>query len=145
MSDNKFAFPITGFSHSERLRASGGGPGDRRDQSPFLHSVHGNPAFTPQKAGKASAASVSRKVWSTLTQKSGENFLEIQLNNLMLLVGLKIAQATKAPREAAHAVHAVLAQAMGQRQEYQSRAEALGDRKENRKREKIKIFAKQNN
>lgn len=50
----------------ERLRASGVGPSDRmKDQSPFLHSAHGNPAFTPQKVGKAST-SVSKKVGSDL-------------------------------------------------------------------------------
>lgn len=49
----------------ERLRASGSG-GDRKDTaSPFSHSPHGNPAFTPQKVGKASA-SVSKKVWSII-------------------------------------------------------------------------------
>lgn len=37
----------------ERLRPSGGS-GDRGkdNSSPFVHSSHGNPAFTPQKIGK---------------------------------------------------------------------------------------------
>uniref|UniRef100_A0A336MHB6 CSON015531 protein n=1 Tax=Culicoides sonorensis TaxID=179676 RepID=A0A336MHB6_CULSO len=44
----------------ERLRASGSG-GDRKDAgSPFSHSPHGNPAFTPQKVGKASASIEAR-------------------------------------------------------------------------------------
>ncbi|CRK94467.1 CLUMA_CG007973, isoform B [Clunio marinus] len=54
--------PVTFNILKERLRASGGGPGDRRDQSPFLHSLHGNPAFTPQKAGKASIASLESRL-----------------------------------------------------------------------------------
>lgn len=54
------------LSETERLRASGGGSSDRmKDQNPFIHSPHGNPAFTPQKVGKSSSsASVSLKVWS---------------------------------------------------------------------------------
>ncbi|XP_063704249.1 SWI/SNF-related matrix-associated actin-dependent regulator of chromatin subfamily E member 1 isoform X3 [Culicoides brevitarsis] len=44
----------------ERLRASGGG-GDRKDTaSPFSHSIHGNPAFTPQKVGKSSVSLETR-------------------------------------------------------------------------------------
>ncbi|XP_070502248.1 SWI/SNF-related matrix-associated actin-dependent regulator of chromatin subfamily E member 1 isoform X3 [Chironomus tepperi] len=48
------------YSKTERLRPSGSGSGDRRDQSPFIHSSHGNPAFVPQKAGKPSAVIESR-------------------------------------------------------------------------------------
>lgn len=52
------------FYYTERLRPSGSSSGDRKDTaSPFSHSSHGNPAFTPQKVGKSSA-SVSKKVWS---------------------------------------------------------------------------------
>ncbi|CAO1419610.1 unnamed protein product [Diamesa tonsa] len=50
--------------NSQRLRASGGGSSDRmKDQNPFIHSPHGNPAFTPQKVGKSSSsASVDTRV-----------------------------------------------------------------------------------
>lgn len=41
---------------TERLRASGGSSQSERnkDSNPFTHNSHGNPAFTPQKAGKSS-------------------------------------------------------------------------------------------
>lgn len=54
--------PVTFNILKERLRASGGGSSDRimKDQSPFTHSNHGNPAFTPQKVGKNSASIDSR-------------------------------------------------------------------------------------
>ncbi|KAL7011839.1 hypothetical protein ACKWTF_014484 [Chironomus riparius] len=53
--------PVTFNILKERLRPSGSSSGDRRDQSPFIHSSHGNPAFVPQKAGKASAASIEAR------------------------------------------------------------------------------------
>lgn len=53
------------------------------------------------------------------------------MNDFLLLVGLQIAQTSQGPGKASHAVHAILAQAMGQRQKLESRAEALGDRQEN--------------
>ena len=46
---------------SERLRASGSGASSERNKemgSPFVHTAHGNPAFTPQKAGKTSSNTV---------------------------------------------------------------------------------------
>jgi SWI/SNF-related matrix-associated actin-dependent regulator of chromatin subfamily E protein 1 len=47
--------------NSQRLRASGGGSSDRmKDQNPFMHSSHSNPAFTPQKIVKSSVSIDSR-------------------------------------------------------------------------------------
>lgn len=45
------------FLRSERLRASGSSSSDRSKEpgTPFVNTNHGNPAFTPQKAGKTSA------------------------------------------------------------------------------------------
>ena len=131
ITNNKFAFSTTWFSHSERLRASGGGPGDRRDQSPFAHSPHGNPAFTPQKAGKASAASVSRKVGSIHWQIQLN--IEGSLNNfwIILLVGLASSKTTEASREASHALHALLKKAMGHGKKHEPRTEVVGNWKAN--------------
>lgn len=56
---------------TERLRASGGsGQSDRnKDSNPFIHSGHGNPAFTPQKVGKSSnIVSKRHEEWSIPTE-----------------------------------------------------------------------------
>lgn len=58
----------------ERLRATGAaGSSDRKEISnPFVHTAHGNPAFTPQKAGKASASVkllISCYTFYTMTQQ----------------------------------------------------------------------------
>ncbi|KAG5667386.1 hypothetical protein PVAND_015367 [Polypedilum vanderplanki] len=45
----------------QRLRPSGSGQMMGRDQSPFIHSAHSNPSFTPQKAGKSSSASIDSR------------------------------------------------------------------------------------
>ncbi|XP_062709306.1 SWI/SNF-related matrix-associated actin-dependent regulator of chromatin subfamily E member 1-like [Aedes albopictus] len=48
---------------TQRLRPSGSGGGDSRKQdnsSPFMHSPHGNPAFTPQKLGKSAATAEAK-------------------------------------------------------------------------------------
>lgn len=127
IANNKSAFSITWFSHSERLRASGGGSGDRRDQSPFLHSPHGNPAFTPQKAGKASVASVSKKVWSSIQIWGNFSSVKNLLKCFFLAVGVTIAKATKASREAAYALHALLPKTMGQCEKHESWVEIVGN------------------
>ncbi|XP_059611111.1 uncharacterized protein LOC132258030 isoform X2 [Phlebotomus argentipes] len=47
--------PVSFNILKERLRASGGASSNDRGKdnaSPFVHSSHGNPAFTPQKVGK---------------------------------------------------------------------------------------------
>lgn len=41
--------------YTERLRASGSSAASERNKemgNPFVHTVHGNPAFTPGKSGK---------------------------------------------------------------------------------------------
>uniref|UniRef100_A0A182LUV2 HMG box domain-containing protein n=1 Tax=Anopheles culicifacies TaxID=139723 RepID=A0A182LUV2_9DIPT len=45
-----------------RLRPSGSGADRKDNSSPFMHNPHGNPAFNPQKMGKASAASESKMI-----------------------------------------------------------------------------------
>uniref|UniRef100_A0A182RPU3 HMG box domain-containing protein n=1 Tax=Anopheles funestus TaxID=62324 RepID=A0A182RPU3_ANOFN len=46
----------------QRLRPSGSGADRKDNSSPFMHNPHGNPAFNPQKMGKASAASESKMI-----------------------------------------------------------------------------------
>uniref|UniRef100_A0A182TY81 HMG box domain-containing protein n=1 Tax=Anopheles melas TaxID=34690 RepID=A0A182TY81_9DIPT len=46
----------------QRLRPSGSAADRKDNSSPFMHNPHGNPAFNPQKMGKASAASESKMI-----------------------------------------------------------------------------------
>ncbi|KAL9700430.1 hypothetical protein quinque_003871 [Culex quinquefasciatus] len=52
---------------TQRLRPSGSGSGDSRsnkpdNSSPFMHSPHGNPAFTPQKLGKTATTAEAKQL-----------------------------------------------------------------------------------
>lgn len=49
---------------AERARASGSSSSDRNKEaaSPFAHTSHGNPAFTPQKATGKSSANVTKYI-----------------------------------------------------------------------------------
>lgn len=63
----------------ERLRASGGsGQTERnKDSNPFTHNSHGNPAFTPQKAGKSSnlvSKRVEEMIYSNQKDSPPRNF-----------------------------------------------------------------------
>uniref|UniRef100_A0A182Q7K5 HMG box domain-containing protein n=1 Tax=Anopheles farauti TaxID=69004 RepID=A0A182Q7K5_9DIPT len=46
----------------QRMRPSGSSADRKDNSSPFMHNPHGNPAFNPQKMGKASAASESKMI-----------------------------------------------------------------------------------
>lgn len=55
---DKIRFSQNLYSILERLRASGSSRDSDRNKeasNPFGHTGHGNPAFTPQKAGKNAA------------------------------------------------------------------------------------------
>lgn len=73
-AESKMALPNNYKQHvpvstptTQRLRPSGSGSGDSRsnkpdNSSPFMHSPHGNPAFTPQKLGKTATTAEAKQL-----------------------------------------------------------------------------------
>lgn len=59
---------------------------------------------------------------------------------LQLAVGLALAETTEAAREATHALHALLAEAMGFGEELKPGAETVGSRQEDWKCKKLNFF-----
>lgn len=92
----------------ERPRASGSSSASERNKepaSPFVHTSHGNPAFAPQKVTGKTSTNVS--AWS---------FSCLEDLNLSVQGGSDAwPQGTEGARETIAAVHAVLAQGVGQR------------------------------
>lgn len=60
--------------------------------------------------------------------------MNVKLTLYSSSAGLPFAQASKAPREAAHALHALFEKAVGQCEKLKPRTKTVGDRKKDRKR-----------